>query len=373
MSNCSICNLNPVKYTCPACGTKTCSFPCVKKHKEEKNCSGAVDLTKFLPRSELASSDVQVNRDYNFLMKVGRHITLGKDDIKANAKNVFKRQFHNNNNNNPNKRVKPNEVVDPRKYLVDKCFPNSPPTMTRRNNTLVIQLPLGMSRALSNKTGFDKKIGSYIWTVEWVFIDVTGEEITRFLSYRLKETVMLRDSVPLNIINKSLSEKSPEKGETIEKGELFFYLENILDKRKTQGKSIIKLSPDVLVSEALTDKVVLEYPTIYVTRNEDTWKSYITEQLDDDSDSSEAESSEDDSSSEVSSSSDDDSSEDESDDDEAPEVSSSKQIIEKKEEENVSEVVPEGPEDPDALNTLGALKASNAPEGPDFPAIPDEE
>ncbi|CAH2351477.1 box C/D snoRNA protein 1 [[Candida] railenensis] len=376
--SCSVCSINPIKYTCPACGVKTCSFPCVQKHKQDSKCTGTVDQTKFLGKKELSSTDNHINRDYNFLMNIGRNIDLGKDDIKLNAKNVFKRQFHQRSNNNAgqnnnNKRFKA-EDIDPRKYLVNKVFPNSPPSIIRRNNTLVVQLPTGMSRATSNKTGYDKRLGTFIWTIEWVFIDLDGAEVTRFLSYRMKEGTILRDSFPMNILNKSLAkgkeneyenhasnvagveaettkenvqlpvrgiEKEEEAGKAstvdnaesipekyIDKSELCFYLENILDKNKK--RSIIKLSPELMISEVLTDKVVLEFPTIYVTRHENTWKEYISEQFGEVSsdESSSDSSSEEDSSNDSS----DDSSEEESSDNESddgpPESSSSKAIVE---------------------------------------------
>lgn len=377
--SCSVCNLNPIKYTCPACGVKTCSFPCVQKHKQDSKCTGTVDQTKFLGKKELSSTDSHINRDYNFLMNLGRNINLGKDDIKSNAKNVFKRQFHQRNNNasqnNSNKRFK-TEDIDPRKYLVNKVFPNSPPSIIRRNNTLVVQLPAGMSRATSNKTGYDKRLGTFIWTIEWVFIDLNGEEVTRFLSYRMKEGTVLRDAFPMNILNKSLAKGKENENEShaqneaevekdtnkenvqlpvqvvekegeaaasseqndksktekdTDKSELCFYLENILDKSKK--RSIIKLSPELPISEVLTDKVVLEFPTIYVTRNENTWKEYISEQFGEvssEESSSDSSSSEEDSSDESSDDSSDyssgeESSENESDDG-PPESSSSKPI-----------------------------------------------
>ncbi|CAK7901731.1 hypothetical protein CAAN3_05S07272 [[Candida] anglica] len=327
---CSICQTNPSKYTCPACEVKTCSLNCIRQHKKDANCTGTVDQTKFLAKKTLSSDDAHINRDYNFLLQVGRKIHVGKDDVKSNARNVFKRQFrngsNNNNNGSNNKRQKPQTPsVDPRTFLVNKVFPNEPTTAVKRHNTLVVQLPPGMSRAASNKSGYDKKMGSFIWTIEWVYIDNSGEETTRFLSYRLKEGLLLREAVPLNILNKATStSENGDKSVDIDRNELRFYLDNVLDKGKRKtSKSILKLRADVSISEALTDMVVLEFPTIYVTRNEETWKEFVSEnQLEQDH-------SEDDSSSEseseTDSSSDESSSEESESEDEGPEVESTKE------------------------------------------------
>lgn len=94
-TNCTICHENQAKYTCPACGIKTCSLVCYKEHQEERECSGKVDSNRYLNRDELAADPVHLNRDYNFLTLVDRLIQVGKEDITKSAKNVFKRKDHN--------------------------------------------------------------------------------------------------------------------------------------------------------------------------------------------------------------------------------------------------------------------------------------
>lgn len=339
---CSICHLNEHKYTCPACGVKTCSINCVRRHKRQTECSGLVDQSKFVPKKILSQDETHINRDYNFLMNVGRQIHVGKGDIKSNAKNVFKRQFS-GGNQNKNKRVKGNnadakETVDTRVECVKKVFLQDPNTMIKRNNTMIIQLPPGMSRASSNKTGYDKKAGSFIWTVEWVIIDDAGNEKDRFISYRLKEHLLLKDAVPMNILSNAVD---GEDGSTrnIDKEQLHFYLANVVGIGKTKD-SILHLNEANLISDALTNKIVLEYPTIYITFNAETWKNRIIKEEEaynyadpdslsessssDYSDSSD--SSDSDSNSDSESDSDGNSTDNESDSDEAPEESSSKPL-----------------------------------------------
>ena len=341
---CLICHLNEHKYTCPACGVKTCSINCVKRHKRQTECSGLVDQSKFVPKKILSQDESHINRDYNFLMNVGRQIHVGKGDIKSSAKNVFKRQFG-GGNQNKNKRFKGNnvdsqEAVDTRIECVKKAFLQEPTTVIKRNNTMIIQLPPGMSRATSNKTGYDKKVGSFIWTVEWVVIDDAGNEKDRFISYRLKEHLLLRDAVPMNILSNAVSVNGEgDSARNIDKEQLHFYLANVVGNDNTKD-SILHLNEADLISDALTNKIVLEYPTIYITFNAETWKNRIIKEEDaynyakpeslsesgssDDSDSDDSSDSDSDSDSE--SDSDEKNTDNETDSDEAPEESSSKPL-----------------------------------------------
>lgn len=78
---CNSCE-NPFKYKCPACGVLSCSLICVKSHKQKHNCSGQIDPTTFLRREQLLTPTA-LNRDYNFLQRIGRDIFLEKKDARA--------------------------------------------------------------------------------------------------------------------------------------------------------------------------------------------------------------------------------------------------------------------------------------------------
>ena len=51
-SLCEVCSETPHRYTCPGCERKTCSLPCIKKHKEESGCNGKRDRLKFVSLQE---------------------------------------------------------------------------------------------------------------------------------------------------------------------------------------------------------------------------------------------------------------------------------------------------------------------------------
>lgn len=291
---CSICHINQYKYKCPACSTMTCSVECIRRHKKQTDCTGIVDQTRFISKKNLSSDIVHINRDYNFLLNLDRTLKVGKEDVKQNAKNIFKRVNHGPQRGS--KRIKNSDQIieDPRLTKVHKIYTHSPNTVIKRQNTLIIQVPVGMSRAASNKTGYDKKLSSFTWTIEWILIGEDGEEIMKFLSYRLKEHLILEESIPLNILNNS------KVGKEILKENLRFYLNNVVHSGKGK-RSLIQLENSKQIGENLKDKIVLEYPTIYVTLNDMTWKEFVIPELAaygvDESDSSSSSDSDSDSSS----------------------------------------------------------------------------
>lgn len=304
---CCICQIEEVKYTCPACQMKTCGIECVKRHKKQYDCTGTVDTTKFLTRKDISDDSVHLKRDYNFLVGFERQVQLKKDDIKSN-KSITK-----NDMNNRNKRFKKNDE-DKRLDKVNVIFSHQPTSTTKRQNTLVIQLPSGMTRSASNKSAYDKKSSSFVWTIEWILLDPLGKEISSFLSYRLKEGLLLQDALPMNIINK--------EDQVYEKSNLNFYLSNVLS---GSTKSVIKLNSLATIADNLKDKVVLEFPTVYITTNDvleesvvDSNRAYFIES------ESSSDSSSDSDSSDSDSDEDSDSLEEESSDDEAPEEESFK-------------------------------------------------
>jgi len=317
--DCQICHRNQIKYTCPACSTRTCSLDCYKIHKERDSCTGKVDTTKFIQKLELTENPTHLNRDYNYLVNVGRSIHLSKEDIREKAKNILKRARQDNRQDR--KRFKQNEAEeDKRRLLVMQIFPHNPAVVVKRENTMIVQVAPGMQRAMSNKTGYDRKSNSFTWTIEWIVVDVTGNtEITKFLSYRLNEQLSLLRAVPLNVL------KSHGISET---SQLHFYLKNVTN---TPSNSVIELNGEHSISDALKDKIVLEYPTIYITVSDEAMASRVVDasrayepehdELDSDDSEPDSESLESSSSEE---SSDDDS---ESDSDSGPEESTAKSTV----------------------------------------------
>lgn len=64
---CSVCALTAAKYTCPRCGVKTCSLPCVKSHKKDAGgCSGVRDKTVMVLKEDM--DNLTLLSDYRWVV-----------------------------------------------------------------------------------------------------------------------------------------------------------------------------------------------------------------------------------------------------------------------------------------------------------------
>lgn len=320
---CSVCHVEPPKYKCPACLTRTCSAVCSKRHKEQSSCTGIVDPTRYLKKSELLSDVHTLNRDYNFLQRMDRQIHVAVNELEDK---MPKRKVRGAGMSQSNKKRKANNSEDNRKVIV-------------RNGVNIHQLPDGMSRALNNRTGWmGKKTKFFGWTVEWVLWDsgaqenigatqenvggtqesigATSEPHTQ-LSHAISESTILEDAAARSLFpSRMKKDATAEKLDSIEPSAKYrYFLQKVPAPAKSPG--LILLSPSTSLRSNLQDKSVIEYPTIHVVAEEyELPKRYTIigedySSSDSDSDSSESDSESSDSSDES--------------DDEPPEESSSKQ------------------------------------------------
>lgn len=72
-------HINPPKYRCPRCSTRTCSLPCTRRHKLWSQCSGVRDPAAYLKRSELATPSA-FDRDFNFISGIERSLERAERD-----------------------------------------------------------------------------------------------------------------------------------------------------------------------------------------------------------------------------------------------------------------------------------------------------
>ncbi|KZM22822.1 Box C/D snoRNA accumulation, variant 2 [Ascochyta rabiei] len=152
-SLCSVCNIKESKYKCPGCSARTCSLPCVKRHKQWAQCSGKRDPTKYVKKSQLATP-AGIDHDYNFLSGIER-------DLEKSEKSVAERGLHVGLSARPK-----GDQTQRMDYQLAAA------------GVKVIRAPKGMSRARENKTHRSKSGNkNIIWTVEWI-----GEDKSRTLT-----------------------------------------------------------------------------------------------------------------------------------------------------------------------------------------------
>lgn len=73
-------HINPPKYRCPRCSTRTCSLPCTRRHKLWSECSGVRDPAAYLKRKELTTESA-FDRDFNFITGIERSLERAEREV----------------------------------------------------------------------------------------------------------------------------------------------------------------------------------------------------------------------------------------------------------------------------------------------------
>jgi hypothetical protein len=73
-------HINPPKYRCPRCSTRTCSLPCTRRHKLWSECSGVRDPAAYLKRKEL-TTEAAFDRDFNFITGIERSLERAEREV----------------------------------------------------------------------------------------------------------------------------------------------------------------------------------------------------------------------------------------------------------------------------------------------------
>ncbi|XP_074655283.1 box C/D snoRNA protein 1-like [Tubulanus polymorphus] len=280
--SCEVCLENHHKYTCPGCRKKSCSLQCVKKHKEQTNCTGRRDKTAYVKMAKF--DDLQLLSDYRFLEEVDRVVDIAKRDYKHKK------------NNNLNKFQKKIFKIAKDEKITLKFMPKD--STKRRKNRLFV---LGKTELL--------------WFIEWKFVDVDVTITQNRVKGNRDLMSVLRDELDSEKFDPVIRYKL--------KPMLDVPMENWVAFLKAEQGEVVKAGPVAAnyhsislkqsVLENLKDKVIIEYPTFHVCLHETAARYQKSNQSVSDTDTSEedSESEESDDESEEESSSDKDDANDE--------------------------------------------------------------
>eukprot|EP01134_Creolimax_fragrantissima_P007717 CFRG7717T1 len=134
---CTSCH-ESAKYTCPGCGSLSCSLLCVQKHKMDTGCEGLRVRTSFVSLKDF--TDGQLANDYQFLEDVGKMTGRASRETaftgRRGAKNLPKK-LH---------------------LLVKNA---------KERGTIVQIMANGMHRRVCNTSNYNVKEGCLYWRVEW--------------------------------------------------------------------------------------------------------------------------------------------------------------------------------------------------------------
>ncbi|KAJ5747045.1 uncharacterized protein N7511_008741 [Penicillium nucicola] len=312
---CSICHVNPPKYRCPRCSTRTCSLPCTRRHKLWSQCSGVRDPAAYLKRKEL-STESAFDRDFNFITGIERG--LERADRDADNRGI-----------DLSREIQGEDIGDDSQDLntgLKRKYPHRGLVKGEAGflraaeaaGVQVIRAPKGMSRNKQNASRLHPKHKYLAWTVEWVASDgsktvrnaiadtctiseaydrsiprskdqntstsdeeakddhknsdmnnaeseviptptdsttVTGEPgASEAHEAAVPESKVLPAEISTNVVQQPLDKSNTHR-------DLYFYL--LRPRTSTKNPVLAPLSPSSTLNEVLRSRAVLEFPTIF--------------------------------------------------------------------------------------------------------------
>ncbi|KAL2131763.1 hypothetical protein VTI74DRAFT_4638 [Chaetomium olivicolor] len=215
---CSICHTEVPKYRCPRCGARTCSLPCVQKHKARADCDGVRNPRAFMPLSQL-KTEAGIDHDFNFLTSIERARRNAEKDI-VEARNLlsekdlrppgedklFQKVWYGDemrhvpiNPNFYNNKKHGRPLEGPK--AID-AFDKHVRRRLRYLDIETVTMPKGMARQRENKTAFNRRTGTVNWQVEWFVYDAhelgVGLSAQQDATQRLRILYKSLEGTPLN-------------------------------------------------------------------------------------------------------------------------------------------------------------------------------
>ncbi|KAK0662559.1 hypothetical protein QBC41DRAFT_329643 [Cercophora samala] len=323
---CSICHAEPPKYTCPRCKVQTCSLACSKKHKTRASCDGVRNPREYMPINELRTprgldhdfnflssierDRLRAERDIVEVRQLMDPKELHPPKPEEEAKK-FRKVWDGDRlsfelvENNAQK----NNAVAAQ--------------LRRRLKALdieVVYMPKGMSRQRENKTSWNKRTNAINFQVEWLIYDSSSQQKPLKVLYKALETIPLYSALTNSVVwhtgqldrlvreaDPEYDEKNPLKKPKAESIPLVaiqdqsttawssapycfqhplsstwfslslapslestpdeqyhkysFYLKKAT-KEAPNSRTLIPLSPDSNITDALKGRTVVEFPTV---------------------------------------------------------------------------------------------------------------
>lgn len=172
---------------------------------------------------------------------------------------------------------------------------------TQQRTSIVLKAPPGMSRALQNKSKWDNRHKCLLWTVEWIledgskvygncqetrtiteaFANAVGKRMMRSQQKGVSKTwvstqSLESESATENQNNSTLHSTSHPVSTSNTENHFYLHRPNL----PSDVKAVIPLQPDAVIKDAICDRVLIEFPTIFVLRvsQENLQNPFITEE-----------------------------------------------------------------------------------------------
>ncbi|KAI1352760.1 hypothetical protein F5Y01DRAFT_278595 [Xylaria sp. FL0043] len=198
-SLCTICRIQPPRYKCPRCSARTCSLPCVKKHKTWSSCNGERDPTVYVPLDKL-KTDAGIDHDYNFLTGIERSVERAERILRGDRDILPQESAQ----PPPHKKTRFNKGQSRGRTTVDdgpRKWDRFAVHRLRELGIHVSSLPYGMTRSKENKTSWNRRTKTINWQVEWLLFDDTdcspatdNQPPSKRILYKALDETPLRDA-----------------------------------------------------------------------------------------------------------------------------------------------------------------------------------
>ncbi|KAJ8679797.1 hypothetical protein QAD02_015584 [Eretmocerus hayati] len=241
LQTCEVCAAERAKYTCPKCEVRTCGLQCSNIHKKELNCDGIRDKTKFIPIN--AFTDLDLLSDYRLLEDIGRSVEQFRRD--------------------PCKRfTRCGDLPSHLFKLRGAAF---------KRGTRLEFMPQNFSRHKDNSTYFDWKTNEFFWRVELIFPQADN---AKWVVERVIDTKRL-STLFEEIFNPSPLEMKTEDSNNLIalQNKLKFYngcgitgLRSLLKAERVEKSDsrFYELDFTCSLQENFKNKIIIEFPIIYV-------------------------------------------------------------------------------------------------------------
>lgn len=197
---CSICHVSAPKYKCPRCNLRTCSLPCIKRHKARSDCSGVRDATAYVPRKKLATAS-GVDHDYNFISAIERARERSEREIieergilgEGELRPVMVEGLETRMKDGKRRKV----VVTRAMKTQNEMDSEGMRARLKRFGIVLVSAPVGMSRKRENQTKFFKRSRRIEWYVEW-FLVGEGEGNIKRVTTKMVDDLPIHEGFLLN-------------------------------------------------------------------------------------------------------------------------------------------------------------------------------
>lgn len=224
---CEICHSSEAKYVCPGCECRSCCLKCIQIHKEQFQCNGERDQTKYVSFK---------NKDINNDLVLSSDICL-MEEITRKRESLYK-AARQSKGLHPNRRKL--ELAAAARKIKLRFYPSL--FKSHKNNS----------------SHFDSQQNLIYWHIDWYFMNADNLKLSNMkVSEIQKLSSIMRQHLETN--NENLKKKL-----LFYKAASFSNIKVLLRAENKAGKKFYEVNLSDNLRECLKNKTIIEYPVFHV-------------------------------------------------------------------------------------------------------------